>query len=247
MRPVLLIVIGLFLCSPDVRAADLTVLSGGAVRPGLTAASAAYEAKSGTTVRLTFNSTPQIKKRLAMGEVFDVVIAPPGAMAGFVTDGRIETEGVTIGRVGTGIVVRRGTPVPIVSTSDDVERAVLAAESVVFNRASSGQYIEELLIGMGIWPEIEPKTTRYARSDEVMNHLLAGSGNEIGFGPITRILAYKEDGLVLVGPLPPDIQKLRAYQAAPMAASGQKDQAEAFIRFLVGPEGRPLFAAAGID
>jgi len=247
MRYALWVIIGLLVWSPDARAADLAVLSGGAVRPGLTAAAAAYEAKSGNAVRLTFNSTPQIRKRLASGELFDVVIAPPGAMAEFVTAGRIVSEGVTIGRVGTGVVVRHGAPVPVISTSDHVKQAVLAAESVVFNRASSGQYIEDLMIRMDVWAQIKPKTTRYARSDEVMEHLLTGRGKEIGFGPITRILAYKKEGLVLVGPLPPDIQKLRAYQAAPMTASSNKDLAEAFIRFLVGSEGKPYFVAAGID
>ena len=247
MRHVLLIVIGLLLFSPDIRAADLAVLSGGAVRPGLAAATAAYETKSGHAVQLTFNSTPQIKKRLASGDTFDVVIAPPGAMAGFVAAGRIDSEGVTIGRVGTGVVVRHGAPIPVISTSDHVKQAVLAAESVVFNRASSGQYIEDLMIKMDVWAQIKSKTTRYSRSDEVMEHLLEGSGNEIGFGPITRILAYKKEGLVLVGPLPPDIQKLRAYHAAPMTGSRKKDLAEAFIRFLVSPEGKPFFVAAGID
>ena len=247
MRCGVVFVISLLLCSPDVRAADLAVLSGGAVRPGLTAATAAYKTKSGNAVRLTFNSTPQIKTRLAAGETFDVVIAPPGAMAGFVTAGRVDSEGVTIGRVGTGVAVRHGAPVPVISTSDHVKQAVLAAESVVFNRASSGQYIEDLMIKMDVWPQIKSKTTRYSRSDEVMEHLLIGSGKEIGFGPITRILAYEKDGLVLVGPLPPDIQKLRSYQAAPMAASRNKALAEAFISFLVSPEGKPHFVAAGID
>ena len=227
--------------------ADLTVISGGAVRPGLMAATTAFLAETGHRVQIVFSSTPQIKERVASGGVFDVVIAPPGAMAEFFEAGRIGSTGVTIGSVGAGVVVRQGATIPKIETSDQVKQAVINADSVVFNRASSGRYIEQLMIDMGVWSQIVAKTTRYPRSNDVMQHLLTGSGKELGFGPITGILAYKEKGLVLVGPLPSSIQKLRAYHAAPMAASEQGDLANAYISFLIGSEGKPHFIAAGIE
>lgn len=246
MRLFFLVLTGFLLSAAYARAADLSVISGGAVRAGLTAAVAAYETETGRKVAVTFNATPQIKKRLAAGEVFDVVIAPPGAIEGFAKAGLVEAGPATVGRVGAGVAVRPGAPVPDIATSDDVKQAVLEAESVVFNRASSGQYIEKLFKNMGVWDRVEAKTTRYPRSRDVMAHLLEGTGAEIGFGPITEILSHKDAGLVLVGPLPEEIQKLRAYQAVPMTAGTRKHRARQFVDFLVGPEGKPLFAAAGI-
>lgn len=247
MRRVLTAFLGVLLCPFSALAADLTVISGGAVRPGLVAATTAFEGRTGHSVEITFNSTPQIRERLAAGEAFDVLIAPPGAMVDFLEAGKVAGEGVTIGRVGAGIVVREGAPVPDIATPDQLRQAVLAADSLVFNRASSGKYIEKLLTDMGIWATVESKTTRYPRSDDVLQHLLNGSGNELGFGPITRILGYKDRGLVLAGPLPAELQKLRAYQAAPMTAATNGNLAEAYLSFLVGAEGKPHFVAAGIE
>ena len=124
---------------------------------------------------------------------------------------------------------------------------MLEAESVVFNYASSGIYIEGLFKKMGIWDKVAPKTTRYPTGAEVMAHVLKGKGREIAFGPITEILLEKEHGLILVGPLPPEIQNYTAYTAVPMSAGAQKNKAWDFIRFLAGPAGKPLFVAAGIE
>jgi len=38
---------------------------------------------------------------------------------------------------------------------------VLDAESLVFNRASTGIYLENLLKKMGVYDRVEKKTTRY--------------------------------------------------------------------------------------
>jgi molybdate transport system substrate-binding protein len=46
--------------------------------------------------------------------------------------------------------VRPGAPVPAMATKDDMKKALLEADSVVFNRASSGLYLEKLFRQMGI-------------------------------------------------------------------------------------------------
>jgi molybdate transport system substrate-binding protein len=248
MRSIVAIAVScLVFSSGAARAAELTVLSGGAIRPGLSEAAKSYEAKTGNKVTITFNTTPQIRKRMSDGELFDVIIAPPDAVDAFASAGQVTGDRVTVGRVGSGVAVRPGAPVPAIATADDIKRALLAAQSVVFNRASSGQYIEGLLKKMGIWDQIEPKTTRYPRGEDVMEHLLKGKGYEVGLGPITEILAYKHDGLVFVGPLPEDIQQLTAYQAVPTTAGINRALAKAFTEFLVGQDGKPLFVAAGIN
>jgi molybdate transport system substrate-binding protein len=80
-----------------------------------------------------------------------------------------------------------------------------------------------------------------------MKHVLKGKGREVGFGPITEILLEKEHGLILVGPLPAEIQNYTSYTAVPMSNSTQKEAAQALVKFLGGPAGKPLFVAAGIE
>jgi len=229
------------------HAAEITVLSGGAIEPGLHAAAAAFEKQTGHTVKITFNTTPQIRKRVGAGETFDVVIVPPAAVKDFAAAGKVEAGGVDVGKVGMGVVIRPGAPVPDIANAEAIKRTVLEAESIVFNRASSGLYFEGLLKKMGVYEQIESKAARYATGADVMEHVLKGKGKEVGFGPITEILQYKGKGLRLVGPLPAEIQNLTAYVAAPMSAGANKETAQAFVRFLGGPVGKPLFVAAGIE
>ena len=227
-------------------ASEITVLSGGALEPGLKAVAVAYEKESGYTVKITFNTTPAMRKRVEAGDTFDVVIAPPAAIKEFAAAGKVEDGGINVGRVGSGIAVRPDAPVPDVSSPDAIKRAVLDAESIVFNRASTGLYIETMLRKMGVYEQIESKTVRYPDAFAVMDHLLKGKGREIGFGPITEILLFKDKGLRLVGPLPAEIQNYTAYVAVAMSAGTNKEVAQSFVRYLGGP-GKPLFVAAGIE
>ena len=226
-------------------AAEIKVLSAGAIEPGLRAAAAAFKKQSGHDVNITFNTAPQIRKRVGSGDAFDVVIAPPAALDEFA--GKVAADRVDVGRVGLGVAVRPGAPVPDISSSEALKRSALQAESIVFNRASTGIYFENLLKKMGIYEQLEARTTRYADGASVMEHVLKGKGREIGFGPITEILLHREKGLKLVGPLPPEVQNYTSYSAVPMTAAANAEPARAFVRYLGSPEGKALFVAAGVD
>lgn len=247
MNKTMTALLGFFLAlTTAANAAEITVISGGAIEPGLKAAAAAFEKQSGHKVSITFNTTPQMTKRVAAGDSFDVIIAPPGAVKQFAAAGKVEAGGVDVGRVGSGVAVRPGAPVPAIATADDVKKAVLEAESIVFNTASTGIYFENLLKKWGIYEQVQGKAARYTTGAEVMKHALKGKGKEVAFGPITEILLEKEHGLILVGPFPAEIQNYTSYIAVPMSAGTQKDAAQALVRFLGGP-GKPLFVAAGIE
>jgi molybdate transport system substrate-binding protein len=236
----------IMMCAGVASGAEITVISGGAAEPGLNAAAAVFQTETGHAVKIIYNTTPQMIKRIGGGDTFDVVIAPPAAIKDFAAAGKVEEGGINLGRVGIGIMVRPGAPVPNISSADAIKRAVLEAESILYNRASSGLYIEGMLKKMGIFEQAEAKAARYATGAESMDHVLRGKGKEFGFGPITEILLYKEKGLLLVGPLPAEVQNYTAYTAVPMTKGTNKEVAQAFVRFLGGPA-KPLFVAAGIE
>jgi molybdate transport system substrate-binding protein len=229
------------------EAAEVKVLSAGAIEPGLRAAAAAWRKQSGHEVQITFNTAPQIQKRVAGGEVFDVIIVPPAALAEFGKAGKVGSEQVDVGRVGLGVAVRSNALVPDISSADALKRSVLQAESIVFNRASTGIYLENLFRKIGVYDQIESKTTRYPDAGAVMEHVAKGKGREIGFGPITEILLHTDKGLKLVGPLPAEVQNYTSYSAAPMSAASNAELARAFVRFLGTGEAKALFVAAGVN
>lgn len=234
-------------------AAEIKVLSAGAIEPGLKAAATAFEKQSGHTVQITFNTAPELRKRMDGNPAFDVVIAPPAVISDFAAAGKLAEARANVGRVGMGVAVRRGAPAPDVSSAESLKRAVLAADSLVFNRASTGLYLESLLKKMDVYTQVEAKTTRYPDGASVMEHLIKGdnkvdkkgTGGEIGFGAITEILLYADKGLTFVGPVPAEIQNYTAYTAAPLASGAQQDLARQLVVFLSGP-GKPLFVAAGV-
>jgi molybdate transport system substrate-binding protein len=227
---------------------QISVLSAGAVEPGLAKVVEQFQRDTGHAVKVEYGTAPQLAKRLAAGEKADVLIVPPSALDEEIKAGNVFAQSRTsVGRVGIGVVVRAGAPVPDVASVDALKRALLAADSVVYNQASSGLYLEKLFDKIGIGAQIKAKTTRYANGAQVLEHLINGKGNEIGFGAITEIRMFEPKGLKLVGPLPAEVQNYTSYAAGVMTAAPTPDVARDFVRYLGTPAARALFSAAGIE
>jgi molybdate transport system substrate-binding protein len=225
-------------------ATRISVLSGAAVEPALVAAAEVFRKRTGTEVKITFATTPDIRRRMGAGEAPDVVIAPPATLDELARPGTIDAAAaqVLLGQVGIGIVIREGAPKPDVLTTDALKRALLEADAVVYNRASSGLYVEGLLQRLGLAERIAVKTKRYIGTD-MIEPLIHGKGKEVGFMPVVQILHWRGRGLQLLAPLPDDIQNYTRYAAAPASNS---EGGVTFVRFLGTPEAKAMFAAVGI-
>ena len=228
--------------------APLTVWSAGAVEEGVLRLTARYQREAGHEVNAQFGTGPELEKRLSSNATADVLIAPAAVIERAVKAGRaVSGTEVPIGRVGVGVTVRRGVPRPKVTTVDQLKAALLDAESVVYNQASTGQYLESLFARMGIADQLKPKTTRYGNAAQVLEHVIAGKRREIGFGPITEIKSFEPKGVVLVGPLPADVQNYTTYVAAVLQNTAADAAAKEFIRYLTTPAARQAFAATGVQ
>ena len=229
-------------------AAELKVLSAGAIEPGLHAFAQLAKRETGHDLKIQFNTAPQIARRLAAGEAYDILISPPAAIAQAVKDGKVVADSrVPVGRVGAGIIVRTAAVVPDVSTVEALKQALLAADSVVYNTASTGLYLDKLFGEMGILEQLKPKTTRYPDGASVIEHVIKGSSNEIGFGAITEIRTYEPKGVKLIGPLPASIQNYTSYEAAMMTGTTAVAAAQAVLRQLATPAGKAAFASGGVE
>ena len=231
-----------------VAADELRVMSAGAVEPGLVRRIEQFNRSSGHTVQVEFGTGPQLTARLAGGQTGDVLIAPKAVMDQAAADRAVNVPTrTTVGRVGVGIVIRGAAPAPDVSSVDHLRTALLAADTVVYNRGSSGAYIERLLTQLGVANQIASKVVRVENGDAVMQRLIAGKGTEIGFGAITEIRLFESRGARLLAPLPDAVQNFTAYDAAVMAATRAPQAAAEFVRFITTPEARSVFAAVGVQ
>ena len=229
-------------------AAEIRILSAGAVGPGLQAFAVVVKRETGHDLKIQLNTAPEIARRLAAGEVYEVLIAPPDAITQAAKENKIVVESrVPVGRVGAGVVVRSGASVPDIESVDALKRTLLAADSVVYNTASTGIYLDKLFDKMGILEQLKPKVTRYPDGAAVMEHVSKGKGSEIGFGAITEIKAYELKGVMLVGPLPADVQNYTRYDAAMMTGATSPDAAKAVLAQLATPAGKAAFASGGVE
>lgn len=243
-----IIIAAICLAAGAASAAEIRVVSGGAVEPGLEAFARLVRRDLGHDLRILYNTAPQIAKRLSAGEVYDILISPPATMEQAVKEGRVVADSrVPVGRVGAGIIVRAGAVLPDVATVDALKRALLAADSVVYNTASTGIYLDKLFVKMGVAEALQAKTTRYPTGAAVMEHVIKGKGNEIGFGAMTEIRLYETKGLRLAGPLPAEIQNYTSYEAALMTGATAADAARGVLRHLATPAAKAAFTAGGVE
>ena len=229
---------------------EIRVLSAGAVKRGVGTLAEAFGRDTGVAVTVTFATAPVLKGKVEDGTAeADVFIAPAPAMKAFEEKGLVVAgTSAVIGGVKAAVVVREGAPAPDLSTAETLKNAILDADSLVYNRASSGLYIEELMARLGVAEEVAAKTTRVATGAEVMKHLAVSEAlDEIGFGQIPEIRVYRDQGVTLVGPLPEEIGKTTTYAAGLSATARAPEPAQAFIDSMATPAAKATFRATGVE
>lgn len=223
----------------------IKILSAGAVKPGLTKVIEAFQKKTGQKINISFATAPAIVERIGNGESFDIVIAPPQVLDELANSRKVSrTEHITVGSIGIGVLVRNGAPLPQIATVDDFKQSLLSAESLIYNQASTGIYLDALFDRLG--GDLKAKSKRYADFAAVLEHVSKGSGREIGFGATTVIIENKTNGIQFAGPLPEEIQNYTTYVAVAMTGDSNKS-AQEFACHLASAASRDLLAAAGLD
>lgn len=229
-------------------AADLRVLSGGAVKAAVTDLAEAWSRETGNRVAITYATTGASLQKLAGGERVDVVILTVEAIEQLAAKGTvIGGTKADVARVGIGVAVREGAPKPDISTTEAVKQTMLGVKSVAYMDPSkggtSGIHFTKVLEQMGILSAVQPKAV-LVDTGFAAERVTTGEA-EIVVHQISEILPVK--GVTLIGPLPREIQKVTVYSAAVAATSEVQDQARALIASLMTPAARAKFAAVGLD
>jgi len=229
------------------EAAEITVLSAGAVRSIVTDLAQAFEKETGHKLAMEFGPVGVTRKRLASGPA-DLVIMSDVAVDETIKEGGIVAGSrVDIARTGMGVGVRDGAPRPDIATTEAFKQALLAAKSIAYvdpaQGATSGIYLASLLQKFGIADIMKPKTTLVPGGYPA--ELVAEGKVEMVVHQISEIVPVK--GVTLVGPLPRDVQKVTTYAAGIPTKAKTPDVARAFVAFMTSPAMKAKFAAAGLD
>jgi molybdate transport system substrate-binding protein len=227
------------------HAAEVRVMAANALKEAHVELVAAFERSSGHKVTTVWGGTEGIAKRIADGEVVDVVIIAAPNIDRLIQAGKLTAGSrADVARSGIGVAVRSGLPRPDVSSGEAVRNAVLAARSVAYSSGPSGFYLADLFTKMGIAEQIRDKVKQPASGVQV-GELVARGEADLGFQQVSELLHVK--GIDYLGPLPPDIQSVTVYSAGLHVAAPAPEAARALVRFLTAPEAGPVIRKIGME
>jgi len=229
-------------------AAEIKVLSAGAVRPAVAGLAETFRSQTGHEVRFTFGTVGSLQQKVTAGEKADLFFMTDVAIDDLVRKGIVVLGTRTdIARVEIGIGVREGSPKPDISTPEALKQTLLSAKSLVYmdpaKGGTSGIHFASVLDRLGITDAVKPKTTLWPAGYAA--EPVAKGEIEIVVHQISEILAVK--GVTLVGPLPHEVQKVTIYSAGLAANAASPDAAKAFLEFLTSPQARLKFSEVGLD
>jgi molybdate transport system substrate-binding protein len=231
---------------PDAGAADIKVLSDGPLRSALTSIVERFQRQTEHRVHLSFGTGPALKTRVAGGELADILITPAAEAEELTKQGKLNAGGqAAVARVGIGLAIREGVPVPEIGTLEALKETLLRADSLVFTTLASGTHFMKVAERLGIIDDVKSKSTQLTSGAAVFDEVLKRNGRDIGIGSIIQIMDYGPKGLRMVGPLPAEMQSLTVFVAGVLTSAKAAEAAKEFIRYLRTPESQALFAAAG--
>lgn len=228
-------------------AAEIKILTAGAMKQVVLALQPEFE-KQGHTLVVDNDTAGALQKRIEGGEAFDVAVITPGAIDRLAESGKVTPASKTmLARVAIGVMVRPGAALPDISNVDAFKRMLMDAKSVAYidpaSGGSSGIYLDKLFEKMGIAHAVRAKA-KLKRGGYVADLLVSGDA-ELGIHQISEIVPVKD--VVLVGPLPPEIQNYTTYAGAVSATARDAGAAKAFIDLLAGPAGGAVLREKGMD
>jgi molybdate transport system substrate-binding protein len=229
-------------------AADIKILTAGAMKAVVVALAPEFEAKSGHKLVIDNDTAGGLARRIKSGETFDVAIITPAVIEDLAKDGKIvATSAVRLAKVGIGVAVRDGAPKPAIGTVEEFKQALLAAPTVGYidpkAGGSSGIYFDKLLEKLGIADTVRAKAK--LKAGGYVAELVASGEVDLGIHQISEILPVK--GVNLVGPLPAEIQNYTVYSAGVATAARDAPAAAALVAFLGGPSATEALQTRGLE
>jgi molybdate transport system substrate-binding protein len=204
-----------------------------------------FEQTTGHHLVVVTDVAAALKRRIEAGEAFDLAVLVDFQAGDLIKKGKLAADAhADIMKAGIGVAVRRGAPIPDISTVDAFKETLLAAKSITYlKEGASTIYLDGLFARMGIAEALRPKTTK--PETESVSESVAAGDVELGMIVIPNILSVP--GAQLVGPIPEAIQSYIVFTAAAAANSPNQQAARELIAFLRSPAGVAAIKAKGMS
>lgn len=214
------------------QAAEVAILTAGAYKPVLLTVQSALEQRTGHTLRIVNDTAGGITRRLAAGESWDLIVSTPASLKAAQDAERFEAPARPLARVGIGVAVRQGAPVPAIATVEQLKAALLAAPAVAMvdpaAGGTSGVYLFRLYDQWGIGEAMRAKAS-LTPGGLAAERLLDGRAT-IALQQASELKAVA--GVQVIGGLPPEIQLWTVYAGAVPRATAQAAAARELLQLL---------------
>lgn len=235
---------------PAANLKQLKILSAGAAQSVVTALTARFRSETGYEIDCIFGAVGAKKARLLAGAPADLIILTQALIAGLAAEGRVLSDSCAdLGRVRTGIAVRKGDPLPDIENASALRGTLLAADGIFFpdpHKATAGIHFARVLDILGIASEVEPRLKTYPNGATAMRELAQAEGVRLaGCTQVTEINGTP--GVVLAGLLPREFDLATTYSVGLCTGAAATEAARRFITLLTGEPSRTLRAKAGFE
>lgn len=228
-------------------AADLKLLTAGAFKSVALELVPEFEKRTGHRVTIENDTAGGLTRRIAGGEYFDVVVLTPAGLGPLLGNKVVESSVKPLARVGIGVAVKQGAPVPDISTVDAFKQSLLAARAIAYTDPASGGtagiYLAKLFEKMGIAEQLKPKSV-LVKGGLAAEKIVNGEA-EIAMQPTSELLAVP--GVALVGPIPLEVQTYIIYAGGVSVAARNQAAADALLAALHGPDKAALLKKKGME
>ncbi len=230
--------------------ATLNIFSAGAAQSAVTQITEKFQHESGNLVHAGYGAVGAMKARVVAGEPADVIILTAALIDELIQQGLVVPGSrVDLGKVGAGVAVRAGSPLPDVGNTRVLRGNMLAATGIVCPDpavATAGKVVLNVLDRLGIADQVKARLRYFPNGYAAMAHLAQSTGMlEMGITQLTEIVANKR--VTLVGPLPAELQHIAVYSVGLAMRSAHPERAKEFIRRLTGFNAQAVLSAAGFD
>jgi molybdate transport system substrate-binding protein len=241
-------ILAVLLLAVPASAAEIKVLSAGAFKPVVVALAPGFEKQTGHKVTIDNDTAGGLARRITGGEAFDLVVIPPGGIEPLVKAGKVvDGSAVRLARVAIGVAVKKGAPAPDIGSVAAFQEALLKARAVAYidpaAGGSSGIYLSELFVKLGIADRIKPKAVLVPGG--LVAERLVNNQADIALHQISEILAVP--GATLVGPIPREIQNYTVYAGALGTGARDTAAARALLAALRGPGAEAILKDKGME
>ncbi len=198
----------------------------------------------GVTVKSTYDSSGKLQTQIEEGLEADVFMsAAKKQMKALDEEGMIDSDSIVdLLENKIVLIVPTGSDKGIQSFED-----IVKADSIALGDPASvpaGQYSEEALTNLGLWDQIQDKTSFGTNVTEVLNQVAAGSA-DAGIVYATDA-ASMADQVEVVAEAPEGSLKTKViYPVAVVKDSANAEVAANFVKFLTSDEAMKVFEAYG--